>query len=154
MSFTFFYQDGSDELRNEQNEIVDDPMEDIHTDITDPRIVLETITSHKQYQQNKPAKKLPETKEDPPFEAEEIVPKKSCADSNADYSLTTRTAFIDRMLEQPGGARNAKLIGGNLGVHEKTAQRWWKSYQETGEVPVKKSTRNSGRPCNFTTEHK
>jgi transposase len=76
------------------------------------------------------------------------------SDPNADYSLTTRTAFIDRMLEQPGGARNAKLIGGNLGVHEKTAQRWWKSYQETGEVPVKKSTRNSGRPCNFTTEHK
>ncbi|GAA5813614.1 hypothetical protein MFLAVUS_007097 [Mucor flavus] len=57
MSYSFYYEDGIGTLRNEDNVIVDDPMEDIHTNITDPRIVLETITSHKQYQKNKPAEK-------------------------------------------------------------------------------------------------
>lgn len=28
------------------------------------------------------------------------------------------------------------------------------SYEETGEMPIKKSTRNPGRPNNFTEEHK
>ncbi|CEP17793.1 hypothetical protein [Parasitella parasitica] len=96
-------------------------MEDIHTNITDPRFVLETI-SHKQY---KP-------KEDPSPASEKT--KKSRANPNADHSLATRIAFMDRMLEQPGGARNAKLIRGNLGIHEKTAQElrkdWGCFYQE------------------------
>jgi hypothetical protein len=154
MSYPFFYDDGHGELKNERIQIVDDPMEDIHTEITDPRIVLETITSHKQYQENKPEKKLPEPKEDPLVEVEKKEPKKSRSKPNADYSLTTRMVFIDRMLEQPRGQRNAKLIGGSFGIHEKTAQRWWKQYEETGEVPVKKSTRNRGRSCVFTNEHK
>ncbi|KAI9485301.1 MAG: hypothetical protein EXX96DRAFT_533655 [Benjaminiella poitrasii] len=119
-SIPFFY-DGIDEIRNKDNVIVNNPIEEIHTNITNPRIILETITSHKQYQQNKPAEKLPEPKEDPPFEPEKN--KKNRADPNADYSVTTRMTFINRILEQPGGARNAKLIGGNQGIHEKTAQR-------------------------------
>ncbi|ORE09259.1 hypothetical protein BCV72DRAFT_333886 [Rhizopus microsporus var. microsporus] len=30
----------------------------------------------------------------------------------------------------------------------------WRSYEETDEVPIKKPTRNPGRPNNFTEEHK
>ncbi|KAI8882072.1 hypothetical protein K501DRAFT_334259 [Backusella circina FSU 941] len=106
------------------------------------------------FNENKSEKKLPEPKEDPLVKVEKKELKKSCTDSNADYSLATRMVYINRMLEQPRRQRNTKLIGKSLGIHEKTAQQWWEQYEETGEVPVKKSTRNRGRPCVFTNEHK
>lgn len=41
----FFYEDGQDNVFNEQGEKVFDPMEGILTQITDPKVVLETIAS-------------------------------------------------------------------------------------------------------------
>ncbi|ORE10765.1 hypothetical protein BCV72DRAFT_220890 [Rhizopus microsporus var. microsporus] len=58
------------------------------------------------------------------------------------------------MIELPVGQRYAAVVGRELGVEERAAQRWWRSYEETGEVLIKKSVRNPGRPNNFTKEHK
>ncbi|CEG67066.1 hypothetical protein RMATCC62417_03541 [Rhizopus microsporus] len=74
--------------------------------------------------------------------------------TNADHSINQRTTFIDRMIELPVVQRHATVVGRELGVEERTIQRWWRSYEETGEVPTKKLTRNPGRPNNFTGEHK
>lgn len=41
----------------------------------------------------------------------------------------------------------------NLGINPRTAMRWWKHYQETGEVAYKKSQYNLGRLASFTFEH-
>lgn len=46
------------------------------------------------------------------------------------------------------------MVWKELGIEARTTQRWWRSYEETGEIPIKKSTRNPGRPSNFTEEHK
>ncbi|KAL4210924.1 hypothetical protein AB4K20DRAFT_1800694, partial [Rhizopus microsporus] len=40
----------------------------------------------------------------------------------------------------------------DLGINPRTAMRWWKYYEETGEVAYKKSQRNSGRSYSFTPE--
>lgn len=40
----------------------------------------------------------------------------------------------------------------DLGINPRTAMRWWKHYQETGEVAYKKSQRNPGRSNSFTPE--
>jgi transposase len=58
------------------------------------------------------------------------------------------------MIKLPVGQRHAAVVGRESGIEERTAQRWWRSYEETGEVPIKKSTRIPGRPNNFTEEHK
>ncbi|KAI9262895.1 hypothetical protein EDC94DRAFT_518704 [Helicostylum pulchrum] len=42
---TFYYEDGQDNVFNENGEKVVDPMEGVLTDITDPNIVLATITN-------------------------------------------------------------------------------------------------------------
>ncbi|CEP11724.1 hypothetical protein [Parasitella parasitica] len=59
-----------------------------------------------------------------------------------------------KMIELPEGQRFADTIGRELVIESRTAQRCWKSYLETSEVPLKKTTKNRGRPSNFTEEHK
>ncbi|KAI7866248.1 hypothetical protein BDF14DRAFT_1695012, partial [Spinellus fusiger] len=44
-----FFYDGQDNIYNEQEEIVYDLMEDVLTQIDDPSVILETITSQKTY---------------------------------------------------------------------------------------------------------
>ncbi|KAI7907211.1 uncharacterized protein BX663DRAFT_411159, partial [Cokeromyces recurvatus] len=46
---TFYYEDGLENIFNENGEKVVDPMEDVLTDIIDPNIVLATITSQAAY---------------------------------------------------------------------------------------------------------
>lgn len=100
---------------------------------------------------NKPLEKQPtENKKSTTSKPVKVASKRT----NADYSINQRTTFIDHMIELPVGQRYAAVVGRELGVEERTAQRWWRSYEETGEVPIKKSTRNPGRPNNFTEEHK
>jgi hypothetical protein len=53
----FFYEDGHDNFYNKDGERVFDPMEGMLTEISDPNIVLETITSQKPYLSLKPAEK-------------------------------------------------------------------------------------------------
>lgn len=45
MTNTFCFKDGMDNLFDEHGERVYDPMEGVLTEITDPNIILETITS-------------------------------------------------------------------------------------------------------------
>ncbi|KAG0732748.1 hypothetical protein G6F23_014014 [Rhizopus arrhizus] len=126
-------------------------MEDVMSTIDDPNIVLETLVDHSSYMKNKPLEKQPaENKKSTTSKPMKVASKRT----NADYSINQRTTFIDRMIELPVGQRYAAVVGRELSVEEQTAQRWWRSYEETGEAPIKKSTRNPERPNNFTEEHK
>jgi hypothetical protein len=49
MTNTFFYEDGQENVYNEQGIKAFDPIGDTLTQITDPNIVLETITSQGTY---------------------------------------------------------------------------------------------------------
>ncbi|KAI8059691.1 hypothetical protein BDF21DRAFT_315180, partial [Thamnidium elegans] len=53
----FFYEDGHDNVYNEYGERVFDPMEGVLTEVSDPNVVLETITSQKSYLSLKPVEK-------------------------------------------------------------------------------------------------
>ncbi|CEG82180.1 hypothetical protein RMATCC62417_16290 [Rhizopus microsporus] len=126
-------------------------MEDVLLTIGDPNTVLETLVNHSSYMKNKPLEKqLTESKKSTTSKPMKVSSKRT----NADYSINQRMTFIDRMIELPVGQRYAAVVGRELGVEERTTQRWWRSYEETGEVPIKKSARNPGRPNNFTEEHK
>ncbi|KAG0765769.1 hypothetical protein G6F57_002468 [Rhizopus arrhizus] len=58
------------------------------------------------------------------------------------------------MIKSPEGQRFAAVVGKELDIKARTTERWWRSYEETGEILIKKPTRNPGRPINFTDEHK
>lgn len=60
--------------------------------------------------------------------------------------------MIDRMIESPEERGKAARFARELGINERTAQRWWKQYQETNEVPYKKSRAN-GLESSFKSEH-
>lgn len=64
--------------------------------------------------------------------------------------MTRREAFIDRMIEGPKERGKVTLYAKDLGINPRTDMRWWKHYEETGEVAYKKSERNVGRPNLFT----
>lgn len=70
-----------------------------------------------------------------------------------DCSDQAREIFIDRMVEGPLERGKVILHAKNLGINPRTAMRWWKHYQETGEVAYKKSQYNLGRLASFTFEH-
>jgi hypothetical protein len=161
MKNTFYYahfkDENNDSLIDETGSVVDDPMEEVFTEIKDPRIFLETIISHDQYQKNKPKESKKKTlveNEGSLTAAKKSTSKKTGSTSYLVYNDHQRNTFIDRMIEQPVGNRDAKNTGIELGIHPRTAQRWWTIYEETGEVPYKKSTKNKGRPLCFTQEHK
>jgi transposase-like protein len=48
------------------------------------------------------------------------------------------------MIEQPLERGNIAKFARELLIYPNTAERWWKSYQKTREVPYKKSIRNGG----------
>lgn len=50
------------------------------------------------------------------------------------------------MIELPMGQRYAAVVGRELGVKKRTAQRWWRSYEEIGEVPIIKINQKSRTP--------
>jgi transposase len=148
---TFFYEDGHDNVYNEDGEKVFDPMEGVLTEVNDPNVILETITSQKSYLSLKPAEKETTTKDT----IIKVVELSETADKGIynDYSDQTREVFIDRMIEGPMERGKVTLHAKDLGINPRTAMRWWKHYEETGEVAYKKSQRNPGRPNSFTPEH-
>ncbi|ORE07192.1 hypothetical protein BCV72DRAFT_304819 [Rhizopus microsporus var. microsporus] len=106
--------------------------------INDSNIAFETLVNHSSYMKNKPLEKQPtENKKSTTLKPVKIASKRT----NADYSITEDDRY-------------AAVVGRELGIEERTAQRWWGSYEETGEVPIKKLTRNPGHSNNFTEEHK
>ncbi|GAA5815421.1 hypothetical protein MFLAVUS_008929 [Mucor flavus] len=58
-----------------------------------------------------------------------------------DCSDQAREIFIDRMIEGPLERGKVTSHAKNLGINPRTAMRWWKHYQETGEVAYKKLKR-------------
>jgi hypothetical protein len=42
------------------------------------------------------------------------------------------------MEDFPRNNRSAAKVGRELGITERVAQRWWKNYLETGELPFQK----------------
>lgn len=44
-------------------------------------------------------------------------------------------------------------VAKDLNINYRTALRWWKCYERTGEVAYKESEQNSGPKSSFTTEH-
>jgi hypothetical protein len=54
---TFFYEDEHNNVYNKDGERVLDPMEGVLTEISDPNVILETITSQKPYLSLKSAEK-------------------------------------------------------------------------------------------------
>ncbi|GAA5811900.1 hypothetical protein MFLAVUS_005347 [Mucor flavus] len=95
---TFFYEDGKDNIYNEQGGIVYDPMEDVLIQIDDPNVILETITSQKTYLSVKRPEKTVE-ESSPKKQPKVIVPYSDRSYKN--YSDFTRETFIDRMIEKP-----------------------------------------------------
>ena len=57
MKNSFFYEDGQNNIYNENGQLTYDPMEDVMSTIDDPTIVLETLVNHSSYMKNKPLKK-------------------------------------------------------------------------------------------------
>ncbi|ORE13001.1 hypothetical protein BCV71DRAFT_76391 [Rhizopus microsporus] len=141
---------GQDNIYNEQGEIVYDPMEDVLTQIDDPNVILETITSQKTYLSVKRLEKT--VKESPPKKQ----PKTKVPDldrSYKNYSDLTRETFIDRKIEKPEERGLVTKVANDLNINYRTALRWWNSYKETEEIPYKKSEENSGPKSSFTTKH-
>ncbi|GAA5812832.1 hypothetical protein MFLAVUS_006291 [Mucor flavus] len=62
------------------------------------------------------------------------------------YDDHTREEFINRIIEHPVKRGRMPVVARELGIKNSTAKRWWEHYQETGEVPYKKSEKNVGRP--------
>ncbi|KAI8876125.1 hypothetical protein K501DRAFT_279703 [Backusella circina FSU 941] len=61
--------------------------------------------------------------------------------------------FIDRMIENPEEKGNITRFSKELLINPRTAERWWKTYKKTGEVPYKKSKNNGGPKSTFTAKH-
>ncbi|KAI8053650.1 uncharacterized protein B0P05DRAFT_479653, partial [Gilbertella persicaria] len=91
----FLYKDGQDNVFNEQGEKVFDPMEGILTEITDPNIVLETITSQRAYLALKPIERV----------IQEKIPKEikviNLTEKYNSYTDKEREKFIDLVIEAP-----------------------------------------------------
>ncbi|ORE00912.1 hypothetical protein BCV72DRAFT_253381 [Rhizopus microsporus var. microsporus] len=127
-------------------------MEDVLTQIADPNIVLEPITTQKLYlSTTRPSVSKPFVEKET---AKPIASKlKTSATQYTDYSDSTREILIDRILESPEERGRATRLAKQLGINPRTAQRWWVQYQKSGEVPYKQSRFNSGPECLFTSTH-
>jgi transposase len=62
--------------------------------------------------------------------------------------------FVDKIIETPEEKGNIAKFAKEFLINPRTAERWWKTYQKTGEIPYKKSKNNSGPKSTFTKEHK
>lgn len=149
---TFYCEDGLENIFNENGEKVVDPMEDVLTYIIDPNIVLATITSQAAYLVAKPEDIKDTEMEDVPANKVKLA-KAPVNSTYRNYDDHTREEFTDRMIEDPVKRGRMSAVARELGIKNSTAKRWWEHYQETGEVPYKKSEKNVGRPRTFTEEH-
>lgn len=57
------------------------------------------------------------------------------------------------MLESPEERGKVTQYAKELGIHPRTAKRWWDFYKETEEVPYKQSKTNNGAKSSFKVEH-
>jgi hypothetical protein len=57
------------------------------------------------------------------------------------------------MIEVHEERGNITMFARELVIDPRTAERWWKSYKKTGEVPYKKSKINSDPKSSITAKH-
>ena len=147
----FFYEDGQENIFNEQGEKVYDPMEGVLTQADDPNIVLETITSRETYLNTKrPEKSSDESSAKKQLKSSNLSPP---VKSYSDYGDFTLETFIDRMLESPQEHGLVAKVARNLNIKYCIVLRWWHVYEETEEIAYKKSEQNSSPKSSFTIEH-
>jgi transposase len=125
-------------------------MEDVLTQVDDPNVILETITSQKTYLS---VKRLEKTVEESPPKKQPKTKVPELDRSYKNYSDFTRETFIDRMIEKPEERGLVTKVANDLNINYRTALRWWNSYKETEEIPYKKFEENSGPKSSFTTKH-
>lgn len=128
-------------------------MEGVLTDITDPNIVLATITSREAYLATKPKDDDKDTEMVDISMIKVKVAKAPVNSTYINYDDHTREKFIDRMIEGPVRRGRVAEVARQFGIAYNTANRWWKLYNETCEIPYKKSEKNVGRPSFFSDEH-
>lgn len=113
--------------------------------------MLETVTSQQSYLGHKPAEKnvvekkakQPTTEDSKPVNAGVYIT----------YTDKQREKFIDKMIESPQEKGNITKFAKELTINPRTAERWWKTYEKSGEVPYKKSKNNSGPKTTIFAEH-
>lgn len=135
MSSVFYYEDGQDNLYDENGMKVDDPMEDVLTEVNDPSIVLETLTNQKTYFDQKPLEKLVVDKVTNGVKSEK---RTTTVSVYTNYSDKEREQFIDKMIECAQEKGAAARVARSMGINVRNAQRWWKQYREDGTMPYKK----------------
>ncbi|CAO3645236.1 unnamed protein product, partial [Mucor hiemalis] len=67
------------------------------------------------------------------------------------YTDKEQEKFIGLMIEAPEERGNIAKFSKQLAINPRTAERWWKSYQTSGEVSYKK-TANIGPKSSITAE--
>ncbi|KAG0747692.1 hypothetical protein G6F16_007295 [Rhizopus arrhizus] len=123
-------------------------MESMLTEISDPNVVLETITSQKSYLSLKPAEKET-TAKDSIKKAMEVVKKAASTKTTTTKPERYLLTECSRVLRKEKVTLHAK----DLGINSRTAMRWWKHYQETGKLAYEKWQRNLGLPNSLTPGH-
>ncbi|KAI8093962.1 hypothetical protein BDF21DRAFT_331918 [Thamnidium elegans] len=121
---TFYYEDGLDNVFNENGDKVVDPMEGVLTDITDPNIVLVTITSREAYLATKPKDDDKDTEMVDISMIEVKVAKAPVNSTYINYDGHTREKFIDRMIEGPVRRGRVAEVARQFGIAYNTANRW------------------------------
>lgn len=118
MTSIFYFKDGQENVYNEKGKKVFDPMEEVLTQVTDPNIALQTVTSQKSYLSNR--KHVSKTV----AKASVMNPKPKKPERKLvckDYSNKTREIFINRMIEHPEERGIAARFARKLDVNERTA---------------------------------
>ncbi|KAG1092608.1 hypothetical protein G6F42_019158 [Rhizopus arrhizus] len=123
MSSVFYYEDGQDNLYDENGMKVDDPMEDVLTEVNDPNIVLETLTNQKTYFDQKPLEKLVVDKVTNGVKSEK---RTTTVSVYTNYSDKEREQFIDKMIECAQEKGAAARVARSMGINVRNAQKWWK----------------------------
>jgi hypothetical protein len=95
-------------------------MEGVLTDVSDPNVILEKITSKQNYLSVKHPEK---TVEETLVRRQPKAEKPKSANSYNDYSDFTRETFIDRMLEQPLERGLVTKVAKDLNINYRTALR-------------------------------
>ncbi|KAG1135586.1 hypothetical protein G6F37_012654 [Rhizopus arrhizus] len=123
MTNTFFYEDGQENVYNEQGIKAFDPMGDTLTQITDPNIVLETITSQSTYLAIRKSTEEKIVKKSDDIKPKAVTKPKSKLTTYNDYSDKTREVFIDRMLESAEERERIVRFAKELSIEPRTARR-------------------------------
>ncbi|ORE16503.1 hypothetical protein BCV71DRAFT_292177 [Rhizopus microsporus] len=116
-------------------------MEGILSDVINPNIILEYVTSREKYLSGKRSEKMIE---EVSIKNQPRAEKPKQASSYNNYSDFTTETFIDRMFEQPVKRDVVSKVARDLNINYHTAVGWWHLHNETEDIAYKKSEQNNG----------